>query len=49
MAGQSVGLCQKVQPLREILEELVREADAALAAAEARLAGTTAAARKVSG
>ena len=34
MAGQSVGLCQKVQPLREILEELVHDIDAAIAAAE---------------
>ncbi len=49
MAGQSVGLCQKVQPLREILEELVREADSALALAESHLAGTAAAARGSSG
>jgi enoyl-[acyl-carrier protein] reductase II len=40
MAGQSVGLVDKVQPLREILEQLVREADSAVAEAEQRLAGT---------
>jgi enoyl-[acyl-carrier protein] reductase II len=40
MAGQSVGLVNKIQPLREILEQLVREADSAVAAAEQRLAGT---------
>ncbi len=37
MAGQSVGLVHKIQPLREILEQLVDEADTALAAAERRL------------
>jgi enoyl-[acyl-carrier protein] reductase II len=45
MAGQSVGLCQKVQPLREILTELVQDIDAAIGVAEARLAGTAVAAR----
>jgi enoyl-[acyl-carrier protein] reductase II len=39
MAGQSVGLVNRVQPLREILEQLVVEADAAVAATERRLAG----------
>jgi len=42
MAGQSVGLCRKVQPLREILAELVRDADAAIAEVEGRLAGSAA-------
>lgn len=37
MAGQSVGLVNRVQPLREILEEVVRDADAALAEARQRL------------
>lgn len=37
MAGQSVGLANRVQPLREILGELVDEADRALAEARARL------------
>lgn len=37
MAGQSVGLVDRVQPLREILEEVVRDADAALAEARQRL------------
>jgi len=37
MAGQSVGMLDKVQPLREILQELVTEADAGLARAAARL------------
>ena len=37
MAGQSVGMVKKVQPLREILSDLVEEADRALAAAVARL------------
>ncbi len=32
MAGQSVGMLNKVQPLREILEEIVIEADQAVAA-----------------
>jgi hypothetical protein len=39
MAGQSVGLVNRVQPLREILAELVRDADAAVARAEQRLSG----------
>jgi len=39
MAGQSVGLVKKVQPLREILTDLVAEADQGLADAEARLGG----------
>lgn len=39
MAGQSVGLVGRVQPLREILAQLVTEADQGLAAVEARLAG----------
>ncbi len=34
MAGQSVGMLDKVQPLREILEEIVGEADRALADVE---------------
>jgi NAD(P)H-dependent flavin oxidoreductase YrpB (nitropropane dioxygenase family) len=38
MAGQSVGLVNEVRPLREILEQLVAEADGAIAAAEIRLA-----------
>jgi enoyl-[acyl-carrier protein] reductase II len=37
MAGQSVGLLRRVQPMREILQELVDEADAALAACAERL------------
>ncbi len=37
MAGQSVGLLRRTQPLREILQDLVDEADAALAACAARL------------
>jgi hypothetical protein len=37
MAGQSVGLVHRIQPLREILEELVRDADLAVARAEQRL------------
>jgi len=44
MAGQSVGLIDKVQPLREILSELVEGADQALANAEARLGGRSASA-----
>jgi enoyl-[acyl-carrier protein] reductase II len=39
MAGQSVGLVNRVQPLREILQELVQDADAAVARAEQRLSG----------
>ena len=34
MAGQSVGLLNKVQPLRDILQDLVTEADQGLARAE---------------
>jgi enoyl-[acyl-carrier protein] reductase II len=41
MAGQSVGLVREVQPLRAILEQLVSEADAAVAAVEARLGGAS--------
>jgi hypothetical protein len=37
--GQSVGLVKRVQPLREILQQLVEEADAAVAAAEQRIQG----------
>jgi enoyl-[acyl-carrier protein] reductase II len=37
MAGQSVGIVNKVQPLREILSDLVREADEGIAEVEARL------------
>ena len=37
MAGQSVGLVDKIQPMRAIMEQLVSEADATVAAAEARL------------
>jgi enoyl-[acyl-carrier protein] reductase II len=37
MAGQSVGLVRKVQPLREILLELIQDADAAVARAQQRL------------
>jgi len=39
MAGQSVGMMSKVQPLRDILQDLVDEADAGLADVEARLKG----------
>jgi enoyl-[acyl-carrier protein] reductase II len=39
MAGQSVGLIHKTQPLREILEELVRDADEAVGRATARAGG----------
>lgn len=39
MAGQSVGLVNRVQPLREILRELVAEADQALTEARLRLDG----------
>jgi enoyl-[acyl-carrier protein] reductase II len=39
MAGQSVGLVDRVQPLREILQELVDEADQALVEARQRLDG----------
>jgi enoyl-[acyl-carrier protein] reductase II len=39
MAGQSVGMMHKVQPLREILTELVTEADQGVADVEARLRG----------
>jgi enoyl-[acyl-carrier protein] reductase II len=37
MAGQSVGMMQKVQPLRDILTEIVAEADEAMVKAAARL------------
>ena len=37
MAGQSVGLLDRVQPLREILTEIVTEADLAVGEAAARL------------
>ncbi len=37
MAGQSVGMMQKVQPLREILQEIVDEADLAVGEVSARL------------
>jgi enoyl-[acyl-carrier protein] reductase II len=37
MAGQSVGMMRKVQPLREIIEELVAEADTAVGEVIARL------------
>jgi enoyl-[acyl-carrier protein] reductase II len=43
MAGQSVGLVRRVQPLREILQELVRDADQAVAGALARIEGAGAA------
>ncbi len=39
MAGQSVGLIRRIQPLREILEELVRDADLAVAGALQRIEG----------
>jgi len=39
MAGQSVGLVHKTQPMREILTQLVDEADAAVTAARQRLVG----------
>jgi enoyl-[acyl-carrier protein] reductase II len=37
MAGQSVGMLSKVQPLREILQEIVDEADAEVTAVRTRL------------
>jgi enoyl-[acyl-carrier protein] reductase II len=37
MAGQSVGLITKIQPLREILSELVADADQAVARAQERV------------
>ncbi len=40
MAGQSVGLVDRIQPLREILADLIAEADAALRAALERGAGS---------
>jgi len=43
MAGQSVGLVNKIQPLREILEELVNDADRAVARVHERIHGTAAA------
>ncbi len=39
MAGQSVGLVDKIQPMREILQQLVDEADAAVAGVQERLGG----------
>ena len=39
MAGQSVGILDKVQPLREILQEMVDEADQGLAEVQQRLGG----------
>lgn len=39
MAGQSVGLVTHSQPLREIIQQLVDEADAAVAAAQKRIQG----------
>ncbi len=39
MAGQSVGLVDRIQPLHEILQELVDDADAAVAAVEQRIKG----------
>jgi len=39
MAGQSVGMMSGVQPLRDILADLVSEADGALAEAKARILG----------
>ncbi len=39
MAGQSVGMMDKVQPLREILQDLVDEADQGMAEVESRLCG----------
>ena len=39
MAGQSVGMMSGVQPLREILQELVEEADQAVAEVQQHLAG----------
>ncbi len=39
MAGQSIGMLSKVQPLHDILQDLVDEADAGLAEAAARLQG----------
>ena len=37
MAGQSVGMLSKVQPLRDILQELVDEADRAVTEVRGRL------------
>ena len=39
MAGQSVGIVNKVQPLRDILQDLVDEADQGLAEVQQRLGG----------
>ena len=39
MAGQSVGLVDKIQPMKEIFAELIRDAEAELEAVKARLAG----------
>ena len=39
MAGQSVGILKKVQPLRDILQDMVDEADQGLAEVQQRLGG----------
>ena len=39
MAGQSVGLVDRVQPMKEIFAELIGDAEAELEAVKARLAG----------
>ncbi len=39
MAGQSVGLVDKIQPMRDIFAELLEEGEAELAAIQARLSG----------
>jgi enoyl-[acyl-carrier protein] reductase II len=39
MAGQSVGLVDKIQPMSEIFAELLQEGEAELASIQARLAG----------
>lgn len=39
MAGQSVGMLEKVQPLRDILSDIVKEADQGVADVEALLGG----------
>ena len=38
MAGQSVGLVDKVQPMKDIFAELIGEAESELEAVKARLA-----------
>ena len=40
MAGQSVGILNQVQPLRDILQELVDEADRGIRDVEERLANS---------